>query len=36
MITRLEVRADPLLIRKIKRMQQAEAAAAEDSSGDEV
>jgi hypothetical protein len=36
MITRLEVRADPLLIRKIRRMQQAEAAAAEDSSDDEV
>jgi hypothetical protein len=36
MITRLEVQPDVVLIRKIRRMQQAEAAETEDSSDDEV
>jgi|TARA_R110002003_G_scaffold62_9_gene5623 hypothetical protein len=35
MLTQGDLRSDPILIRKIKRMQQAEAAEAEESSDDE-
>lgn len=35
MLTQADLRSDPILIRKIKRMQQAEAVQAEESSGDE-